>query len=98
MGNLLAGEIFCEPVEDGTNGLLVCDGVVSNVGPVTKPVSMHVKEGRLDRIESDDLDLSSPLATMRKCPEVRTGPKSTATIFSIHRPCLSPTEMANNEF
>ena len=54
MGNLPAGEIFCAPVEDGANGLIVCDGVIGNVGPIKKPLAMHVKEGRLTEVESED--------------------------------------------
>lgn len=61
MGNLPAGEIFCAPVEDGANGLIVCDGVVGNVGPVTKPVAMYVKDGQLDKVESEDTDLAKKI-------------------------------------
>jgi aminopeptidase len=61
MGNLPAGEIFCAPAEDGANGLIVCDGVVGNVGPVTTPVVMHVQQGRLDKVESEDIDLAEKI-------------------------------------
>ena len=61
MGNLPAGEIFCAPVEDDATGLIICDGVIGNVGPVTTPVAMFVKEGKLDRVECEDQDLSGKI-------------------------------------
>jgi hypothetical protein len=33
-GNLPAGEIWCAPIEDGANGVIVCDGSIGDIGQV----------------------------------------------------------------
>ncbi len=50
MGNLPAGEIWCGPVEDGTNGLIVVDGSVGDLGAMKKPLKISVVDGRVDDI------------------------------------------------
>jgi hypothetical protein len=56
-GNLPAGEIWCSPVEDGANGVLVIDGSIGDLGNVSKPLTLKVKDGHLVSIESEDKDL-----------------------------------------
>jgi len=48
MGNLPAGEIWCGPVEDGANGLIVVDGSVGDLGAMKKPLKISVMDGRVD--------------------------------------------------
>jgi leucyl aminopeptidase (aminopeptidase T) len=50
MGNLPAGEIWCAPVEDSADGLLVCDGSIGGLGRVERPVRIELARGRIDRI------------------------------------------------
>jgi hypothetical protein len=50
MGNLPAGEIWCGPVEDGANGLIVVDGSVGDLGAMKKPLKISVVDGRVDDI------------------------------------------------
>ncbi len=37
-GNLPCGEVYCAPVEDGANGVLVADGTVGDIGAASEPV------------------------------------------------------------
>jgi hypothetical protein len=56
-GNLPAGEIWCGPVEDAANGVLVIDGSIGDLGNVASLLTLTVKNGHLDRIESEDENL-----------------------------------------
>jgi len=61
MGNLPAGEIWCGPVEDGTNGIIVCDGSIGDLGQVPSPVTIRVQDGRIVDISCNDEDFRSRL-------------------------------------
>ena len=56
-GNLPAGEIWCAPIEDKVNGIIVCDGSIGDVGQVKKPLKIEVKDGKIVALESDDSEL-----------------------------------------
>lgn len=56
-GNLPAGEIWCAPVEDGANGVIVVDGSIGDIGNVSKPLKIFVKDGHLELLESEDNEL-----------------------------------------
>jgi hypothetical protein len=45
--NLPCGEVFCAPVEDGADGVVVADGPIGGEGPPPSPVTLHVKAGRV---------------------------------------------------
>jgi leucyl aminopeptidase (aminopeptidase T)/nucleotide-binding universal stress UspA family protein len=53
-GNLPSGEIFCAPVEDSAEGVLVCDGSIGDIGTVTKPMKLVVQGGAVVRVECED--------------------------------------------
>lgn len=53
-GNLPGGEIWCAPVEDAADGVLVCDGSVGDLGPVPAPVRIVVDRGTIRSIECAD--------------------------------------------
>lgn len=53
-GNLPAGEIWCAPVEDSADGVVVCDGSIGDLGPVPAPVRLVLERGRVARIECAD--------------------------------------------
>lgn len=55
-GNLPAGEIWCAPVEDSADGVIVCDGSIGDLGPVPHPVRMLVEHGAIVSIECRDQD------------------------------------------
>jgi len=60
-GNLPAGEIWCGPVENGTNGVIVCDGSIGDVGQVPVPLTIRIKDGRIVSMESQDEDFRKRL-------------------------------------
>jgi leucyl aminopeptidase (aminopeptidase T) len=54
--NLPCGEVYCAPVEDGADGVLVVDGTAGDLGLVAEPVRISVTAGRIDTIECRDHD------------------------------------------
>lgn len=53
-GNLPAGEIWCAPVEDAANGIIVCDGSIGDLGNVPSPLKICVKSGVVEKVECAD--------------------------------------------
>ena len=53
-GNLPCGEGFIAPVEGTTNGTLVIDGSIADVGLLESPVELTVREGHLVGATGDD--------------------------------------------
>ena len=56
-GNLPAGEIWCGPIEDKGDGVIVCDGSIGDVGQVKSPLKIEVADGKIVALESDDQEL-----------------------------------------
>lgn len=56
-GNLPAGEIWCAPVENMANGIIVTDGSIGDVGQVKKPLRIEVNDGKIVSLESEDVSL-----------------------------------------
>jgi len=57
MGNLPAGEIWCAPVEEAADGILVCDGSIGGLGRMEQPLRIEVERGRIRRIEGGTPEL-----------------------------------------
>jgi leucyl aminopeptidase (aminopeptidase T) len=57
IANLPCGEIWCGPVENKGNGLIVCDGSIGDIGNVRKPLKIFLEEGKIIKIESEDQKL-----------------------------------------
>jgi leucyl aminopeptidase (aminopeptidase T) len=55
--NLPCGEVYCAPVEDGADGVLVCDGTAGDLGAVGEHIRFTVTSGRIDKIECSDSGL-----------------------------------------
>ncbi len=53
-GNLPAGEVWCAPIEDSADGVVVCDGSIGDLGPVPAPVRLSLERGRVARVECAD--------------------------------------------
>jgi len=53
MGNLPSGEIWCAPIEDGADGVIVCDGSVGDLGQVPSPLTIEVVSGKIQSIRGD---------------------------------------------
>jgi leucyl aminopeptidase (aminopeptidase T) len=56
-GNLPAGEIWCAPMEDEAEGVLVCDGSIGDVGQVSAPLKIEVRGGKIVALECTDDEL-----------------------------------------
>jgi len=52
--NLPTGEVLVGPVETGMQGTLVCDLAVGGIGPLRSSICLSVKDGKVERVESDD--------------------------------------------
>jgi hypothetical protein len=49
--NLPCGEIYCAPVEVGADGLIVCDGTASGLGPAPAVLRISVARGRVTNLD-----------------------------------------------
>lgn len=52
-GNLPSGEAYIAPVETGSNGTMTIDGSMVGVGKLTSPLTVHLKDGKLTKIEGE---------------------------------------------
>jgi aminopeptidase len=57
-GNLPAGEVWCAPVEDGTDGIVVVDGSIGDLGSVPSPLTLKVEAGKLVSAECADKEFA----------------------------------------
>ena len=55
-GNLPSGEAYIAPLEDSSNGTMVIDGSMVGVGLLSSPLTVTVKDGRLQSITGADAD------------------------------------------
>ncbi len=69
-GNLPAGEIWCAPIEDKATGVIVCDGSIGDVGQVSSPLKLEVKDGKLVALESDDTELVEKIKELTSVDEM----------------------------
>ncbi len=53
-GNLPCGEIWCAPVEESGEGVLVCDGSIGDLGAVPGPVRLLVRKGKVTDVDCSD--------------------------------------------
>ncbi len=53
--NLPTGEVIIAPVEDSLEGKLVCDMAVGGIGPLQTPVTLTIKNGKVQTTYSTDL-------------------------------------------
>jgi len=52
--NLPCGEVYCAPVENGANGVVVADGSIGGEGPPPFPVTLEVESGRVTDVRCAD--------------------------------------------
>lgn len=53
MGNLPPGEVWCAPVEDSADGVIVSDGSIGDLGQVPSAVTIEVEGGRATAFSCD---------------------------------------------
>jgi leucyl aminopeptidase (aminopeptidase T) len=69
-GNLPAGEIWCAPVEDGANGVIVVDGSIGDLGMLSETLALKVKGGRLEAISCENLDIANRIEELCSVDEM----------------------------
>jgi aminopeptidase len=69
-GNLPAGEVWCAPVEDGANGVLVIDGSIGDLGRLSEDIALKVRDGRLEAISCENEDLAKRLGELCSVDEM----------------------------
>ncbi len=52
--NLPTGEVLVGPVENGMQGILVCDLAVGGIGPLNSPITVTVKDGKVESVNGED--------------------------------------------
>lgn len=52
-GNLPSGETFIAPIEGSANGTILIDGSIADIGKLSRPVLLKIKEGRLVDVEGE---------------------------------------------
>jgi aminopeptidase len=52
--NLPTGEVLVGPVENGMQGTLVCDLAVGGIGPLKSPITLEVKNGKVEAVKGED--------------------------------------------
>ncbi len=52
--NLPCGEMWCAPVENGADGILVCDGCAGDLGSVPSPLKLVINNGRVSSVLCED--------------------------------------------
>ncbi|MGE5497372.1 MAG: aminopeptidase, partial [Syntrophothermus sp.] len=57
MCNIPCGEIYCAPLETETDGVVVFNASIGDIGLLEHPLKVFVREGRIAKFESDDTDL-----------------------------------------
>lgn len=55
-GNLPSGEAYIAPMENGSNGTMIIDGSMVGVGLLEAPLTIEVKDGKLQSISGPDAD------------------------------------------
>lgn len=55
--NLPTGEVIVAPVENSLEGKLVCDVAIGGIGPISTPVIIKVRKGKVDAVTSEDSEI-----------------------------------------
>lgn len=55
--NLPCGEIYCAPEEDSTNGKVIFDASIGDIGKLKTPLEIKIKNGKIRQFKSDDKNL-----------------------------------------
>jgi len=70
MGNLPPGEIWCAPVEDSAEGIIVSDGSVGDLGAVPSDFSIEVRDGRIAGLTCDDAEFLGKVRELTSVDEM----------------------------
>jgi aminopeptidase len=65
MSNLPCGEIYCAPLETETNGVVVFNASVGDIGILGTPLKVYLKNGRVTKFDSEDKKLVSKITELQ---------------------------------
>lgn len=63
LGNLPTGEVWCAPIENSGEGMIIVDGSIGDIGPIKEIMKIDVKKGKIVDLECKDIAL---LSTIKK--------------------------------
>jgi len=55
--NLPTGEVIIGPIENGMEGILVCDLAIGGIGPLKSTITLEVKNGKVEAVKGDDTEV-----------------------------------------
>jgi len=68
-GNLPCGEIWCGPIENKAEGLLVIDGSIGDIGNVAQLLKISMQGGKITKLESEDQNLVEEVNSLTSIDE-----------------------------
>lgn len=69
MCNLPCGEVYCAPLENEADGVVVFDASIGDIGILTSPLKVYLNKGRITRFESDDENLVKRISELSEVDE-----------------------------
>ena len=67
--NLPTGEVIVAPVENSLEGTLVCDMAIGGIGPLEKPITVKVHNGKVEEAFSEDSENLGKLESVLRTDE-----------------------------
>jgi aminopeptidase len=64
MCNLPCGELYCAPLENEADGVIVFNASIGDIGKLKNPLTVYVKKGRIIKFESDDDNLIKKISEL----------------------------------
>lgn len=64
MCNLPCGELYCAPIENNADGVIVFNASIGDIGKLKDPLTVYVKRGRIIKFESDDATLIKKISEL----------------------------------
>jgi len=55
--NLPTGEVIIGPIENGMEGILVCDLAIGGIGPLKSTITLEVKNGKVEAVKGDETEV-----------------------------------------
>jgi aminopeptidase len=69
MCNLPCGEIYCAPLETETDGIVMFNASIGDIGLLKVPLKVHLSRGRLTKFESEDKELVKRISDLQNVDE-----------------------------
>jgi leucyl aminopeptidase (aminopeptidase T) len=63
--NIPCGEVYCAPLETETDGVIIFDASIGDIGVLSHPLIVFVSKGRITKFESEDEELVKRIKTLQ---------------------------------